>query len=147
MRAVFTLEILQRVQRLLRDRYDNPKLVLADYFNFIGGTSTGAIIAGLLSWGRSVEEIKALLEQGHGHGTAFLTWVGLFLALFCIPVALLGSFWPGLRSPFWLSVLILSFVVISLEKYAKRTRSVSERRAQRGNRRPLEQEVSMIGDK
>src|SRR5437867_2796115 len=49
--------------------------------------------------------VDVVLEQGHGHGTAFLTWVGLFLALFCIPVALLGSFWPGLRSPFWLSVL------------------------------------------
>ena len=36
MRGVFTLEILQRVQGFLRDRYDNPKLVLADYFNFIG---------------------------------------------------------------------------------------------------------------
>jgi hypothetical protein len=63
MRGIFTLEILQRVETLLRDRYQNPNLVLADYFNFIGGTSTGAILAGLLSWGRSVEEIKEFYEQ------------------------------------------------------------------------------------
>lgn len=69
MRGVFTLEILHRIQALLRDRYKNPKLVLADYFNFIGGTSTGAIIAGLLSWGRSVEEIKEF--YGRFAGSAF----------------------------------------------------------------------------
>jgi patatin-like phospholipase/acyl hydrolase len=63
MRGIFTLEILQRVETLLRDRYQNPNLVLADYFNFIGGTSTGAILAGLLSWGRPVEEIKEFYEQ------------------------------------------------------------------------------------
>src|SRR5207237_5453070 len=60
MRGFFTLEILGRVETLLRERYRKPDLVLADYFNFIGGTSTGAIIAGLLSWGRSIQEIKDL---------------------------------------------------------------------------------------
>jgi hypothetical protein len=63
MRGFFTLEILHRVETLLRERYKNPKLVLVDYFNFIGGTSTEAIIGGLLSWGRSIEGIKELYER------------------------------------------------------------------------------------
>lgn len=41
----------------LRERYERPDLVLADYFNFIGGTSTGAIIAAFLAKGASVGEI------------------------------------------------------------------------------------------
>ena len=64
--------------------------------------------------------VNVVLEQGHGHGTAFLTWVGLLLALLCIPFALAGSFAPGLRSPFWLTVLMFAFIVIALEKYAKK---------------------------
>jgi hypothetical protein len=62
-RGIFTLQILRRVEEVLRARYQEPDLVLADYFNFIGGTSTGAIIAALLSWGRPVEEITDLYEQ------------------------------------------------------------------------------------
>ena len=72
MRGIFSLEILQRVQTLLRERYNKLDLVLADYFNFIGGTSTGAIIAGLLSWGRSVEEIKEYYKRFAG--SAFQRW-------------------------------------------------------------------------
>ena len=59
-RGVFTLEILARMEGLLRTRYAMPTLVLADYFNFIGGTSTGAIIAGFLARGASIEEIQRL---------------------------------------------------------------------------------------
>jgi hypothetical protein len=58
-------------------------------------------------------------EKRSGHGRAFLSWLGLVIALSCIPFALLGCFAPGLRGPFWLAVLILSFVVVSIEKYAK----------------------------
>ena len=76
MRGVFTLEILQRIQSLLRDRYNKPDLVLADYFNFIGGTSTGAIIAGLLSWGRSVEEIKEFYQRFSSSAFQSAGWWG-----------------------------------------------------------------------
>ena len=57
-RGIFTLEILARIEQQLRERYAKPDLVLADYFNFIGGTSTGAIIAGFLAKGAPVEEIQ-----------------------------------------------------------------------------------------
>jgi predicted acylesterase/phospholipase RssA len=72
MRGVFTLEILARIEVLLRQRYNKPELVLSDYFNFIGGTSTGAIVAGLLSWGRSVDEIKEYYARFAG--SAFQRW-------------------------------------------------------------------------
>jgi hypothetical protein len=59
-RGVFTLEILLRMQTLLRERYANPGLVLADHFDFFAGTSTGAIIATCLCWGMTVDEILEL---------------------------------------------------------------------------------------
>ncbi len=62
-RGVFSLEILLRIEELLRDHFKAPKLVLADHFNFFAGTSTGAIIATGLSWGMSVEEILGLYVQ------------------------------------------------------------------------------------
>lgn len=63
-RGLFTLEILARIEKVLREKTGRAGLVLADYFHFIGGTSTGAIIAASLSWGLSAADIKRLyLEQ------------------------------------------------------------------------------------
>jgi hypothetical protein len=63
-RGIFSLQVLARMEALLREKYQKPDLVLADHFEFIGGTSTGAIIAAALSWGVSVEAIeKFYLEQ------------------------------------------------------------------------------------
>jgi hypothetical protein len=59
-RGLFTLEVLARMEQILRAKTNNPALVLADYFHFIGGTSTGAIIAASLSWGLPVADIKKL---------------------------------------------------------------------------------------
>jgi len=56
-RGVFSLEILLRIESLLREHFNDPKLVLADKFDFFAGTSTGAIIATGLSWGMAVDEI------------------------------------------------------------------------------------------
>jgi hypothetical protein len=56
-RGVFSLEILLRIEALLREHFKAPKLILADHFDFFAGTSTGAIIATGLSWGMTVEEI------------------------------------------------------------------------------------------
>jgi hypothetical protein len=57
-RGLYTLEILDRVEVLLRKREQKPDLVLADFFNLIGGTSTGAILAAGLSWRMSIEELR-----------------------------------------------------------------------------------------
>ncbi|HTB63147.1 MAG TPA: patatin-like phospholipase family protein, partial [Opitutales bacterium] len=56
-RGVFSLQILKRIEEIFRQEKNNPKLVLRDEFDFFAGTSTGAIIATFLAWGRSVDEI------------------------------------------------------------------------------------------
>lgn len=59
-RGIISLEILQRIEDLLRqDLNAGEDFVLADYFDFFAGTSTGAIIATALSMGMSVKNIIA----------------------------------------------------------------------------------------
>jgi len=71
-RGVFTLEILLRMQNLLREHFASPDLVLADHFDFFAGTSTGAIIAAALCLGVTVEQILDLYVE---HGTAMFQHV------------------------------------------------------------------------
>ena len=47
-------------KRDLRTIRSQPDLVLADYFDYMAGTSTGAIIATCLSWGMSVAQVQEL---------------------------------------------------------------------------------------
>ncbi|MEQ1908771.1 MAG: patatin-like phospholipase family protein [Vicinamibacterales bacterium] len=62
-RGVLTLEYLDAIERMLRERSGQPNLVLADYFDLIGGTSTGAIIAASLACGMKVGELKTLYRD------------------------------------------------------------------------------------
>lgn len=71
-RGVFSLEILLRIEALLREHLQAPRLVLADHFDFFAGTSTGAIIATGLCWGMTVEEILEFYVQ---HGTTMFQHV------------------------------------------------------------------------
>jgi patatin-like phospholipase/acyl hydrolase len=66
-RGVFTLEVLLKMENLLRKEHYNssPSFVLRDHFDFFAGTSTGAIIAALLCWGMPVSEILDLYTR-HG---------------------------------------------------------------------------------
>ncbi len=57
-RGVLSLGFLKQIESLLRDRHQNPDLRLRDYFDLIGGTSTGSIIAGCLAIGMAVSEIE-----------------------------------------------------------------------------------------
>src|SRR5208283_3167133 len=62
-RGVLTLEFLEVIEGKLRDRYKNNTLLLCDYFDLIGGTSTGSIIAAALACGLSVSELQTLYSN------------------------------------------------------------------------------------
>jgi len=61
-RGILTLEYLAAIEEMLRKR-SGKDLLLCDYFDLIGGTSTGSIIAAALACGMSVEELKKLYHQ------------------------------------------------------------------------------------
>jgi predicted acylesterase/phospholipase RssA len=64
-RGIVTLCYLERIEQLLRKRFQKPDLKLCEYFDLIGGTSTGAIIASGLAIGMDTASIKQLyLEIG-----------------------------------------------------------------------------------
>ncbi|WP_395732164.1 patatin-like phospholipase family protein [Prosthecobacter sp.] len=62
-RGVFTIEVLARMEGMLRQHTGKNDLVLADHFDLISGTSTGAIIATFLSWGMPVDAIRHLYSE------------------------------------------------------------------------------------
>jgi patatin-like phospholipase/acyl hydrolase len=63
-RGLLSIEILARMEVLLREALGKGEdFVLADYFDYVAGTSTGAIIATCVSWGMSVNEIRTFYEK------------------------------------------------------------------------------------
>lgn len=59
-RGLITIEVLAGIERTLRDELgEGPDFRLAHYFDYVAGTSTGAIIATCVSLGMSVDEIRA----------------------------------------------------------------------------------------
>jgi uncharacterized protein len=67
-RGMMTVEILAAIEELLRETQPQAKrdaFVLADYFDFVAGTSTGAILAACISLGMPVSKIrKFYVESG-----------------------------------------------------------------------------------
>ena len=63
-RGVITLGVLKRLEDELRSaRGGDPAFTLSDFFDLIGGTSTGAIIATGLALGMSVEDITSFYHE------------------------------------------------------------------------------------
>ena len=63
-RGILTLQYLKRMENLLRKRTgDDPNFRLSQYFDLIGGTSTGSIIATGLALGWTVEKLETLYNQ------------------------------------------------------------------------------------
>ena len=64
-RGLITIEILARLEELLRaELAAGPEFVLGDYFDYVAGTSTGAIIATAIALGYSVDEIRSFYLSG-----------------------------------------------------------------------------------
>jgi Patatin-like phospholipase len=59
-RGALTLGYLGRIETILRERLRRPGLRLGDYFDLIGGTSTGSIIAAALAIGLDAAQIKQM---------------------------------------------------------------------------------------
>ena len=63
--GLMSVEILAGIEAELRRLTGRPELVLADWFDFTCGTSTGAVIAACISCGMSVDQIRRFyLESG-----------------------------------------------------------------------------------
>ena len=63
-RGILTVQILKRIESILRARAGGDKSFrLCDYFDLIGGTSTGAILAAGLATGMSADELEKLYRK------------------------------------------------------------------------------------
>jgi patatin-like phospholipase len=62
-RGILTLEYLGVIESMLRKRSGRDDFRLCDYFDLIGGTSTGSIIAAGLACGLSVDGLKQLYRD------------------------------------------------------------------------------------
>ena len=59
-RGLITIEVLAKIESIVREQSGKPSLVLSDYFDYIAGTSTGAVIGTLLALGKPVDEIRRI---------------------------------------------------------------------------------------
>lgn len=59
-RGVVTLGMLERIESTLRERHGDPAMRLCDYFDLIGGTSSGALIASGLALGLTVADLREI---------------------------------------------------------------------------------------
>ena len=61
-RGVVTIAFLERIEEKLRVQSGNPQLVLSDYFDLIGGTSVGSMLATMLALGYEVAQVRDRFE-------------------------------------------------------------------------------------
>jgi hypothetical protein len=61
-RGILTLQFLQTIESLIKARFGD-KTLLCDYFDLIGGTSTGSIIAAGLACGMTVDALQELYRN------------------------------------------------------------------------------------
>ncbi len=57
-RGILTLGFLEHIEEMLAKENNDPDFRLCDYFDLIGGTSTGSIIASCLAIGMKASEVK-----------------------------------------------------------------------------------------
>jgi len=56
-RGAITVAFLEQIERVLRKHLGKDEVHLGDWFDLIGGTSTGSIIAGALALGYTTSDI------------------------------------------------------------------------------------------
>jgi hypothetical protein len=80
---LLTLQVLNSLEAQLRARYGgDPNFRLCDFFDFIGGTSTGAIIAAGLARGMSVEELLTFYRDFGTEAFTKRTWYERWKSLY-----------------------------------------------------------------
>ena len=62
-RGMITVEVLAEIEGLLREKLQSDTLVLSDYFDYVCGTSTGAIIATCIAAGMPVSKIRDFYRE------------------------------------------------------------------------------------
>jgi uncharacterized protein len=63
-RGLISVEVLAAIESMLQKRLNRgDDFVLADYFDYIAGTSTGGIIATCLSWGMRVSQVREFYQE------------------------------------------------------------------------------------
>jgi uncharacterized protein len=63
-RGLIAIEFLAKIEALLREKFGRGDLVLADYFDYVAGTSTGAIVSALIAMGHPMGEIRDFYLEG-----------------------------------------------------------------------------------
>ena len=58
-RGIISVAFLEQIEEQLRQRHGRRDFVLADYFDMIGGTSVGSIIATMLALGWEMKDVRA----------------------------------------------------------------------------------------
>ena len=79
-RGLISLAFAERIESILAERSGRPDARLADYFDLIGGTSTGAIIAAGLALGYSAAHMIDLYLELSTKGFKRQRWLGGTLA-------------------------------------------------------------------
>src|SRR5258708_24718051 len=65
-RGVLSLMVLAKIESMLIEESKRPDYRLADYFDYVAGTSTGGIIAAGIALGMSIAEILAFYVNNGG---------------------------------------------------------------------------------
>jgi len=66
-RGMISIEVLAEIERVLQKELGrDDSFRLSDYFDYIAGTSTGAIIAACLAMGKRVDEIRTFYKESGG---------------------------------------------------------------------------------
>ncbi len=87
-RGMVAIGVLERMEEHLKERLGrqgDDNFRLCDYFDYIAGTSTGAIIAACLAWGMSVREIRYFYEEKGSLMFEYGFWPRLIMKRFPIP--------------------------------------------------------------